>query len=64
MKRVILFDVNETLLDLSVLQPHFERVFGDSSVMAQWFAVLLHTSVVTTVTDAYENFGASGRRSA
>lgn len=58
MKRVILFDVNETLLDLSVLQPHFGRVFGDSAVMAQWFAVLLHTSVVATVTDAYEDFGA------
>ncbi len=58
MKRVILFDVNETLLDLSVLQPHFERVFGDSAVMGQWFAVLLHTSVVSTVTNAYENFGA------
>jgi 2-haloacid dehalogenase len=58
MKRIILFDVNETLLDLSVLRPHFERVFGDSAVMGQWFAVLLHTSLVTTVTDAYENFGA------
>ena len=58
MKRIILFDVNETLLDLSVLHPHFERVFGDSAVMGQWFAVLLHTSLVTTVTDAYENFGA------
>ena len=58
MKRIILFDVNETLLDLSVLKPHFERVFGDSAVMGQWFAVLLHTSVVSTVTNAYENFGA------
>jgi len=58
MKRVMLFDVNETLLDLSVLSPHFERVFGDSAVMGQWFAVLLHTSVVVTVTDAYQNFGA------
>jgi len=58
MKRVMLFDVNETLLDLSVLSPHFERVFGNSAVMGQWFAVLLHTSVVVTVTDAYQNFGA------
>ena len=58
MKRVLIFDVNETLLDLSVLQPHFDRAFGDSAVMGQWFAVLLHTALVTTVTDAYENFGA------
>ena len=58
MKRIILFDVNETLLDLGVLRPHFERVFGNSAVMEQWFAVLLHTSLVATVTGAYENFGA------
>ena len=58
MKKIILFDVNETLLDLSVLKPQFERVFGDSAVMSQWFAVLLHTSVVVTVTDAYQTFGA------
>jgi 2-haloacid dehalogenase len=58
MNRVILCDVNETLLDLSVLQPHFERAFGDAAVMQPWFAVLLHTSLVTTVTDAYQNFGA------
>jgi len=58
MKQVILFDVNETLLDLSVLQPHFGRVFGDAVVMQQWFAVLLHTSVVSTLTEAYHNFGA------
>ncbi|MFQ5945062.1 MAG: haloacid dehalogenase type II [Candidatus Methylomirabilales bacterium] len=57
MSRAILFDVNETLLDLSVLQPHFQRAFGDAAVMQSWFAVLLHTSVVTTVTDAYQDFG-------
>lgn len=53
----MLFDVNETLLDLSVLQPHFERVFGDVGVMQSWFAVLLHSSVVTTLADAYHDFG-------
>jgi len=58
MKRVLIFDVNETLLDLSVLQPHFDRAFSDPAVMAQWFSVLLHTSLVATVTDAYESFGA------
>jgi len=26
--RVILFDVNETLLDLAALDPYFVRVFG------------------------------------
>lgn len=57
MSRVILFDVNETLLDLSPLQPHFCRVFGDAAIMRQWFALLLHSSLVTTLTSAYSDFG-------
>lgn len=32
MPRVCVFDVNETLLDMQVLDPHFARVFGDSAV--------------------------------
>jgi 2-haloacid dehalogenase len=31
MARVCVFDVNETLLDLGALDPHFERVFSDAS---------------------------------
>ena len=30
MPRVIVFDVNETLLDVKALAPHFVRVFGDA----------------------------------
>lgn len=56
MGRVILFDVNETLLDLGSLQPHFQRVFGDAAIMQQWFALLLHSSLVTTLTAAYVDF--------
>jgi len=58
MNRVILFDVNETLLDLTALQPHFQKAFGDSAVMQHWFALLLHSSLVTTLTAAYVDFGA------
>lgn len=36
MPRVILCDVNDTLLDLRALAPHFERVFGDAAVRSQW----------------------------
>jgi 2-haloacid dehalogenase len=31
MRRVLVFDVNETLLDLAALDPHVERVFGDAA---------------------------------
>jgi 2-haloacid dehalogenase len=58
--RVCVFDVNETLLDLGALDPHFERAFGDASVRRAWFLQLLQSALVATVTDAYSDFGAVG----
>ncbi|MDP9410630.1 MAG: haloacid dehalogenase type II, partial [Actinomycetota bacterium] len=57
MKRVCVFDVNETLLDLAALDPHFERIFGDASVRRLWFNQMLQCALVATVTDAYTTFG-------
>ncbi len=57
MKRVCVFDVNETLLDLAALDPHFERIFGDASVRRLWFSQMLQSALVATVTDAYTTFG-------
>jgi 2-haloacid dehalogenase len=57
MPRVCVFDVNETLLDLAALDPHFERVFGDGSVRSLWFNQMLQSALVATVTDAYTTFG-------
>ncbi len=57
MNRLLVFDVNETLLDLSPLRPHFEEAFGTAEVMQQWFAMLLHTSLVVTLADSYTDFG-------
>jgi 2-haloacid dehalogenase len=56
-KRVCVFDVNETLLDLAALDPHFERAFGDASVRRLWFSQMLQSALVATVTDAYTTFG-------
>jgi 2-haloacid dehalogenase len=60
MARVCVFDVNETLLDLGALDPHFERVFGDAGVRRAWFAQLLQSALVATVTGAYSDFGQVG----
>jgi hypothetical protein len=30
---LIVFDVNETLLDLETMEPTFQRIFGDKSAM-------------------------------
>ncbi len=61
MPLICVFDVNETLLDLGALDPHFERAFGDAGVRRLWFSQLLQSALVATVTDAYTDFGAVGR---
>ena len=60
MPRVILFDVNETLLDMAALDPLFEGLFGDRSVRAQWFDRMLQSALVSTVTARYSEFGVTG----
>jgi 2-haloacid dehalogenase len=60
MARVCVFDVNETLLDLGALDPHFERAFGDAAVRRAWFSQLLHSAFLATITGAYSDFGTIG----
>ena len=60
MPRVCLFDVNETLLDLSALDPHFEGLFGDAAVCQEWFGQMIQSALVSTVTGAYSDFGTIG----
>jgi 2-haloacid dehalogenase len=60
--RVLVFDVNETLLDLAALRDPFARAFGDAAPLGEWFARLLHASLAATLTDSYEDFASIGRR--
>jgi len=60
MARVCVFDVNETLLDLGALDPHFERAFGDAGVRRLWFSQVLQSAFVATITGAYSDFGEVG----
>lgn len=57
MKRVIVFDVNETLLDLAALDDPFLRAFGHDGVRQEWFAQLLSSAFVSTITGPYRDFG-------
>lgn len=59
--RVLVFDVNETLLDLRALDGPFEAVFGRPEVRRDWFGQLLQSALVSTVTATYADFGAIGR---
>jgi 2-haloacid dehalogenase len=56
MTDVIAFDVNETLLDLSALDVHFDRLFGDNSLRPQWFAQMLQLSFIGGLTGRYVDF--------
>ena len=56
-KRVIVFDVNETLLNVRHLEPIFQRVFGDRSALKEWFSMLLLHSEVATLAGPYFDFG-------
>jgi 2-haloacid dehalogenase len=58
MGRVQLFDINETLLDLAAMDPHFERIFGDPGVRVAWFSQMISSALVATVTGVYSPFGA------
>src|SRR5882762_3654276 len=59
--KVLVFDVNQTMLDLNALRPQFARVFGDGKALDEWFPLLLHYSLVVTVADAYADFATVGR---
>jgi 2-haloacid dehalogenase len=59
--RLIAFDVNETLLDMSALDPVFEDLFGDPSARAQWFAQMLQVAFVGAITDRYVDFTSAQR---
>jgi 2-haloacid dehalogenase len=53
---LIVFDVNETLLDLETMNPTFERIFGDEGAMRLWFADLILYSAALTVAGCYVPF--------
>ena len=56
----VILDVNETLLDLAALDPLFARHLGDATARREWFATMLRSAFVATITDAYRPFGELG----
>jgi 2-haloacid dehalogenase len=56
-RRVLVLDVNETMLDIDALATDFERVFGKPDVLQEWFSNVLLYSNVVTVAGPYTDFG-------
>jgi 2-haloacid dehalogenase len=53
---VIVFDVNETLMNLDTLNPTFDRIFKDQAAMRLWFANLITYSEALTLSGVYVPF--------
>lgn len=59
-QRILVFDVNETLLDLSPLKKPFAEAYGKPDALKTWFTTLLQYSNVATLTGDYHPFGELG----
>jgi 2-haloacid dehalogenase len=53
---IIVFDVNETLLDLDSIRPVFDRIFREPDAMRLWFANLITFSEALTLAGVYVPF--------
>jgi len=59
--KVLLFDVNETLLDLTAMKESVTLSLGGrDDLLALWFTTLLHYSLVETTAGQYHNFDVIG----
>jgi 2-haloacid dehalogenase len=59
--KVLFFDVNETLLDLTAMKESVTSALGGrDDLLALWFTTLLHYSLVETTAGQYHNFDVVG----
>jgi 2-haloacid dehalogenase len=59
--KLLIFDVNETLLDLTPLKDKVNAVLENENAFDIWFRMLLHYSLVETTTGVYKSFGEIGK---
>ena len=55
-RTILVFDVNETVLDIEPLTPMFADWFGDGAAMRTWFAELIVYSQTLTLAGDYVDF--------
>lgn len=59
--KVIFFDVNETLLDLSAMKASVGQALnGRNDLLPLWFSTMLHHSLVDSTTERFHTFGEIG----
>jgi 2-haloacid dehalogenase len=58
---VLVFDVNETLIDFESLNPLFESIFGDKRALREWLGHLIMYSMTITLSGLYEDYFSLGQ---
>jgi len=53
---VMLFDLNQTLLDVRVLDPHFQRLFVRAEYRDRWLSQLLELALTGVIAGEYRSF--------
>lgn len=58
---VLVFDVNETLIDIDSMAPLFEHIFGDRRFLREWFGQLVMYSMTATLSGTYVDYFTLGQ---
>jgi 2-haloacid dehalogenase len=58
---ILVFDVNETLLDIESISPLFEKIFHNKTVLREWFNGLVLYSDAITLSGFYTTFFSLGQ---
>ena len=56
MRPTLVFDVNETLIDLAALDPLFAAHLGDAALRRAWFGQTLQSALLSNVLGDYQDF--------
>lgn len=62
-RQILVFDVNETLLNIQALEPLFAQLLGTGTLLKQWFANMLLYSQTATLAGVWVDFSAIARLS-
>lgn len=58
--RLLIFDVNETLLDLKPMKVAINNALANELAFDNWFSSLLHYSLVESISGKFQDFGKIG----
>lgn len=59
--QLLIFDINETLLDLGKLKSAIQAAFNTKYAFTIWFSTLLQYSMVESICERYHGFGEIGK---